>query len=298
MGLVDKIKNDVIEKGEIVFKAWSVQSFLFLTIASQIVVIWFSTKGSLFPGKEDLMGIVGNCAQIVAGLYGITMAGYTFFLSRMDALMASDTTLDYIIKSVKNRFKYLVWYITFNVLVTLFISIFLMYCPIPAEETQVFWYRLFCNEFVSFSAFSIVLILYYSLNVIEPNCLEKEAQKQKKKLSRSSKNKGDVLAFISMYDEIENVCNALLPKNVLGQIHENKGKHFEYTIELLNECKPTLRPIIPELKRIHRYYECVVNSVPMTVSQEMCTKAQKVLVFLKTSEDSRILKRANEISAS
>jgi len=289
MGLVDKIKNDVIEKGEIVFKAWSVQSFLFLTIASQIVVIWFSTKGSLFPGKEDLMGIVGNCAQIVAGLYGITMAGYTFFLSRMDALMASDTTLDYIIKSVKNRFKYLVWYITFNVLVTLFISIFLMYCPIPVEETQVFWYRLFCNEFVSFSAFSIVLILYYSLSVIEPNCLEKEAQKQKKRLSRLNISEGDVVAFISMYDEIEEVCNALLPGNVLGQLHENKGRHFEYTIELLNEHNPMMRTIIPELKRIHRYYECIVNCMPMTVSQEMCVRAQKVLTFLNTLSTDKIL---------
>ena len=112
-----------------------------------------------------------------------------------------------------------------------------------------------------------------------------------------SKNKGDVLAFISMYDEIENVCNAMLPENVLGQIHENKGKHFEYTIELLNECKPMIRPIIPELKRIHRYYECVINSVPMTVSQEMCTRTQKILVFLKNSRDSRILINSNEISA-
>lgn len=57
MDFFSQIKNDVIEKGEIVFKAWSIQSFTFLTIVSQIVVIWLSTKGSLFPGKEDLMGI-------------------------------------------------------------------------------------------------------------------------------------------------------------------------------------------------------------------------------------------------
>ena len=283
MNLGGQIKNDVMKKGELMFKAMTIQTFSVVTVVSQILVVWLSAKGSLFPGSETLMDIVGNCAQIIAGLYGITMAGYTFFLSRMDALMASDTTLDYIVKSVKNRFKYLIWYITFNVLITLFISIFLMYCPVPAEEAQEFWYRLFCNEFVVFSAFSIILILYYSIRVIEPDCLQKEAEKQKKKISPFTKNKGDVIAFISMYDQIEAACNALIPENVLGQIHENKGKHFEYTIELLYEHKPMLRPLIPELKRIHRYYECVVNSSPMTVSQEMCVQAQKVVVFLNNT---------------
>ena len=69
--------------------------------------------------------------------------------------------------------------------------------------------------------------------------------------------------------------------NVLGQLQENKGKHFEYTIELLYETKPLLRPVLPEIRRIHRYYECVLNCTPMTVSQEMCEAAHRVLVFLK-----------------
>ena len=134
-----------------------------------------------------------------------------------------------------------------------------------------------------FSGTSIIMILYYSVSVIEPNCLEKEALKQKKKISRSFGKEGDVIAFISMYDKIETKCNAMIPENVLGQLHENKGKHFEYTIELLYETKPLMRPVIPEIRRIHRYYECVVNCSPMTVSQEMCVQAQMVLNFLKNN---------------
>ena len=42
----------------------------------------------------------------------IVIAGYTFFMSRIDALMATDATLDYIVGSVKMRFKSLIWYIT------------------------------------------------------------------------------------------------------------------------------------------------------------------------------------------
>lgn len=282
MSLSKSLKQNATEQSGKVAKAMSIQFFITMTMILQVVVVVLSLKGTLFPGGEIMSDIAGTCAEIVAGLYGTTLAGYTFFLSRMDALMASDMTLDYIVSSVKMKYKYIIWYITFNVLMTLFISIFLMYYPAPDEETLSFFYRLFCNEFVVFLGTSIIMILYYSVSVIEPNCLEKEASKQKKKLSRSLGKEGDVIAFISIYDKIEARCNAMIPENVLGQLHENKGKHFEYTIELLYETRPLMRPVIPEIRRIHRYYECVVNCTPMTVSQEMCTAAQRVLVFLQS----------------
>ena len=210
--------------GEMVVKAMSIQFFITMTIILQIVVIIISVKGTLFPGSEIMSEIAGTCAEIIAGLYGITLASYTFFLSRIDALMASDMTLDYIVTDVKMRYKYITWFITINVLMTLFTSMFLMYFPALDGEKLSFFYRLFCNEFIVFFDTSIVMILYYSVSVIEPNCLGKEAKKQKKRL---------------------------------------------------------MRPVLPEIRRIHRYYECVVNCTPMTVSQEMCDAAQRVLVFLK-----------------
>ena len=36
----------------------------------------------------------------------------------------------------------------------------------------------------------------------------------------------------------------MIPANVLSQLQENKGKHFEYTIELLYETKPLMRPVV------------------------------------------------------
>lgn len=284
MSLNKSLKQNMAGHGEMVVKAMSIQFFLSMTIVMQVIVVIISVKGTLFPGSEIMSGIAGTCAEIIAGLYGITLAGYTFFLSRMDALVASDMTLDYIVTNVKMRYKYIIWYLTFNVLMTLFTSIFLMYFPAPGGEKLSFFYRLFCNEFIVFVATSIIMILYYSVSVIEPNCLEKEAQKQKKRLSRSFGKEGDIMAFISMYDKIEERCNAMIPANVLSQLQENKGKHFEYTIELLYETKPLMRPVLPEIRRIHRYYECVVNCTPMTVSWEMCEAAQRVLVILNEKE--------------
>lgn len=249
---------------------------LCITIALHLGVLLLSTRVSFFPGSDVLRTIVTTCAQIIAGLYGITAAGYTFFLSRIDGLCAQDMTLDYIVASLKNRYKRLMWYITGNVLLTLFASILLLYIPAPRETDHAFWYRCFCNEFIVSLGTSILLILYYSVTVINPNAISKEARKLKKRLSHSLLPTGNVSRFIVLYDSIERRCEALVDPVVLNQIYENKGRRFEYAIELLMLGKPALAPLLLDIRRIHRYYECTVNCSPMTVTKEMCALAQKV----------------------
>lgn len=276
-----RVKGAVTHYGDKAIKAVSVQYVLITGVVAQLIILWLSTKVRLFPGEERFIDIVGTCAEIIAGLYGITLAGYTFFLSRIDALMATDVTLDYVVASIKNRFKHLIWYITVTVAATLGICLILMYYPASSGLISDYLYRLICNEFVLFLSFSVGLILYYSLLVIDPNCLSKEAAKLKKRLCNRFGPNGSAAEFITLYDRIEVLCNSALPGAVLQQLHENKGKRFEYTLELLYEAKPGLRPVLPELYRIHRYYECMVNCAPLQASQEMCLIARKVVSILE-----------------
>jgi len=275
------LKIEAARYGDMAVRAMSVQYVLITGLIAQAAVLWLSAKVNLFPGEERFIDIIGTCAEVVAGLYGITLAGYTFFLSRIDALCATDMTLDYVVTSVKTRFKHLIWYINITVATTLGISLILMYYPVSSGLIPDYLYRLICNEFVLFLGFSVALILYYSLLVIDPNCLSKEAAKLKRKISNKFGPDGSAAEFIALYDRIENLCNCALPDAVLQQLHDNKGKRFEYTLELIYEVKPALRPVLPDLYRIHRYYECMVNCSPLRASQEMCLMAGKVVAVLE-----------------
>ena len=268
------------DSGNLTAKVFTFHFLITTNVLIAIVTLLLSTKVSLFPDTDSFQSIVSTCAQIIAGLYGITAAGYTFFLSRIDALMATDATLDFIVGGIKRKFKYLIYFITLNVLFTLFVSMLLMYFPAPSKEEHGFFYRLFCNGFLVSTCYSIVLILYYSISVVDPNCIQKEAASQKKRISRSFVNTGNAVEYISVYDQIESRCNALLPDTVLSQIHENKGKHFEYTIALLQEQKLLPKSVLCDLIKVHRYYECTINSQPISVSREMCLLAKQVLAFL------------------
>ena len=280
MSFEKQIQNQITDTGEKMIRAASFQMLPIIVVAGQLFVFWFSRQTHLFPDSDALMTVISCCAQIIAGLYGITLAEYTFFLSRIDALMATDVTLDYIVHSVKMRFKGLIWYITVTVAATLFISVFLMYYPEESGVIPDYLYRVVCNEFVLFMGFATALILYYSVGVVDPNCIEKEAKKLKKKLEFRFGPAGSVVEFISLYDRIEQRCNAMLPENVLNQLHENKGKHFQFSIDLLQKQSFLPKPLTADLIRIHRYYACTVNCDSMDVSQEMCLLARKVLAYL------------------
>lgn len=245
-------------------------------LAGQLIIIWASSKVTFFPGMERFLSIVGTWAEIIAGLYGLTLAGYTFFLSRMDALSASDATLDYVVDSIKNRFKYLIWYITSNVLMTLLISLSLMYVPSYAEEKLGFFYRLFCNEFLLFMVFSVALILWYSVQVVNPNCVEKEAKKLKQRIEGYSTVPGNAVDFISCYGEIIEACEAMIPDAVLRQLHKNEGHYFERTLHILDEQKMIPKILLADIRIIHRYYACLINSGSMEVSRDMCQMAKRV----------------------
>ena len=94
----------------------------------------------------------------------------------------------------------------------------------------------------------------------------------KKQIQSDISGAGETMAKVASFQ--------LLPETVLHQIHENKGRQFEYTIALLQDQALLPKPLIADLRRIHRYYECCVNCTPLSVSREMCLLIRKVCACL------------------
>ncbi len=262
--------------GRLLGKFLAVQIAQWLTMAAHILAVFLAVRVDLFPDREGLVNIISTFAEIVAGLYGITAAGYTFFLSRIDSLTATDPTLGFVVGSVKKRYQGLILYITFNMIMTLLITIALMYVSPPEGGLWLFVYRLGCNEFLLFVISTIAMILCYSLMVVNPKCLENEARKLQKKLSPDRGIYGSTAEFLSLCNQMEKQCLARLPQAVLEPLQQDKGLRFDTILELLEELCPELEPLLPNLQRIRRYYECTVNCSPMTVTQEMLLLARDV----------------------
>lgn len=255
----------------------SIQPFVLLTLIVQIILFGISSAETLFPETDRWISISTTCAQIVCGMYGITLAGYTFFISHMDSLSDSDRTLDYIVSNIKKRFKYLIITLTFNVFIVLIASVFIVYIKAPDNEELLFFYRLFCNEFIAALFFSMILMLFYSAWIIDPKCIEKEAAKLKKKLSPPAGTCGDAARFLALYSAIDDCCNKKLPQEVLLPIAKYKKISFDDTLKLLLLQNLLTDALASDLTRLHRYYACTLNCSPIDVTQEMYELAEKTL---------------------
>ncbi len=205
-------------------RVMSFQTMSITMIVVQVGIFLISKNNAWFPEIDVFRTIIATGAQIIVALYGVTMASYTFFLSKIDTMVLGDNTLDFVCQNIKYRFKYLIWFITWNVAITISTSISLLYIPLPNTENTSYFYRVFCNEFLLSLIFGIALILIYSLMVINPNVIEKEAEKLKKRLSRNSSVSGSVTEFIINYRNLVEKCTQMLPENLRKQIEENKGK--------------------------------------------------------------------------
>lgn len=276
-------KTEMNKNGHIVQTIVKYQLYSILSAIPHLAVMWLSSIESIFLDEETLMSVISSFAEIIAGLYGITMAGYTFFLSRIDALVAADTTLDYIVSCVKQRYKKLIIYISFNVGFTLIFCLVIMTNPI-SNGREYYLYRLFCNEFFAFLCSSIGLILYYSGSVIDPNSISNEADIQKKLLSSDVNEVDDVTEFVALYKKIALKCNELIPTDVLSQIHADKGQRLEYTIKFLEMHRPDLKALVDDIVKVHRYYQCMVNCKTMSVTQEICVTANSLLSLLEKTQ--------------
>lgn len=254
---------------------------------TQIGVFWFSSKESFFPNTDVLMSILSICSTIIAGLYGITVAGFTFFLSRMDAMSQADSTVDYVGSSLKNKFKVLICSITTNVCLTLFISIALMYIPVSKELSEIFLYRLLFNEFVLFFFSSIGLIMVYSMMVIDPNSIQNEAEKLKKKISKPDAQPGNAAQFLSAYAALENACENLLPSQAVSQLKRDKGSRFVSILSLLYEQDILDKKALDKITTVHHYYACAVNCKTMRVSRQMCTLTMELLAQISCETQDR-----------
>ena len=269
------MKNKAKKEKILLARVFSYHILHLISGAIHATAVQLAMVESLFPGHDAMCNIVGTFAEIIAGLYGITLASYTFFLSRIDALTAGDTTLGYVADSVKDSYKYLIWNITTNVVLVLLISGGLLYLPAP-EETPSFLYRLFFNEFLVFWLHSTILILYYSINVVAPNCLEKQAESLKKKLADPKGPDGDVYDFLSLYERIVRHCESLIPEEILVPMQANKGRSFSCTLELLRVRNAVPDDLRENLWKLYRYHSCVVNCASLSVKQELCELAQVI----------------------
>lgn len=244
---------------------------LFLT--AQGLILYNAFFPFIDCDEEALLQVLGICVQVIAGLYGITLTGYIFFLGQLQQEAAGNEDLTDVIQLLRQRYNQLVLLITGSTLLCLFSGcILILYSGSTALSDAV--HRLWNTETLLFMAGSVVLIFYFICDVVDPNKFAKISEKNKARLDGPSPASGSVQEFLADCDAIQRLIFAQLPYQSKNQKPTLAGA--------LRQARSYMDPELwRKIDRLTKYYGYLMCSRELTVSEEMCALAREVLEVLR-----------------
>lgn len=245
--------------------------------AAQFVVI----LDCLFPliefERDAICSVMSTCAEVVAGLYGITLTGYIFFADRFRDTSNEDESLYDAVQALLLRYNHMAG----------LISVMCLVCIVCGEGIVLYGsntilpdglYRFIVDETLLLFFVTFDFILYFVISVLDPHKVSRISTQKKEKLS-SDKKTGDLQQFMADWNAIEDQLYAMgekLFKTIRLVPGAGKKPQLIHNMELLRNYGRIGMGLWRKLDRLRQYHNLVVHSPNMSVSQEMCDLAREV----------------------
>lgn len=233
---------------------------------------------------DAISSVMSTCAEILAGLYGITLTGYIFFSERFQNMPKDDESLYDAVQALTLRYNHMAGYI----------SVLCLFCILLAESIVLYGnntvfppvlYRFWVDETLLLCLFAFELILYFVISVLDPQKVTRISNEKKAKLSEDL-TEGDPEEFLAVWQQIEDSLYALREEmnrklRITPGRYEKEKPHLRQTLDALRNYGRINYSLWKKLEKLRQYHNLSLHDVNLSVSKEMCNLAQEVLKDLK-----------------
>ncbi|MBQ8519766.1 MAG: hypothetical protein IJ455_09235 [Agathobacter sp.] len=227
---------------------------------------------------ESMAQVLGTSAEVVAGLYGLTLTGYIFFQDRLQQKADNDDLLEDIITLLKKRYHNMVLILSGICFAVILVAFnFIIYQPDSGIFPMQFYY--FWGYEALFLVFlALVFNIYFIITVVDPDKIPRASLQYKQKLSNSDAELGSLQGFLQDYEDIEQLLIKKSEGIAVSHLGTNPWKALKHLNgkEKLEIRKIVSDPLLINLSKLSQYYSYMVFSQEMTVTKEMCDLAKKV----------------------
>ena len=250
-------------------------------IQSYIIGICFSSIEAF--SMESIANVLTTSAEVVAGLYGLTLTGYIFFQDRLQQKADNDDFLEDIIVLLKKRYHNMVLILSvtcFMVIVSAFNFVIFM----PESALMPIWmYKLWGFETLFFVFATLLFNIYFIIMVVDPDKIPRASLQYKQKLSNGTTELGSLQEFLQNYEDIEQLLIEKSEGIAISHLGTNPWKALKHLNgkEKIEIRKIMSDPLLVNLTKLSQYYSYMVFSQEMTVNKEMCELAREVKDELK-----------------
>jgi hypothetical protein len=178
--------------------------FGFKLLLSCATSTWGSISSLFRLNENQILYLFSTSAQVLAGVYGLTLTGFIFFRNELSREEQEDETLADAVESLKTRYFRLLAFITVLVLITITLSNLAI--TIASSRHSALGV-IVINSGQSLFATSLGAIAYFIFDVISPNRIEATSRALQSKVDPTydRANKGSLEDFLRNYNQIESL---------------------------------------------------------------------------------------------
>ena len=230
--------------------------------------------------------VMSTCAEVLAGLYGITLTGYIFFSDRFQNTSREDESLYDAVQALLLRYNHMAG----------FISLMCLVCIVLGEGIVLYGtntllpdglHRFWINETLLLYFVTFDFILYFVISVLDPHKVSRISSQKKAKLSEDTAV-GDPEKFLADWVAIEAKLQLLREKLIRDvRLVPGAGRNkpqIVHTLEILRNYNRISGGLWRKLDKLRQYHNLTLHDPGMTVSQEMCDLATGVRAELEAKK--------------
>jgi len=178
---------------------------LSILVTCSAIASWVGIANPIFVLNENqILYLYSTSAQVLSGIYGLTLTGFIFFRNELSREEFEDETLTDAVESLKDRYFKILLFVTVISIFTISMSSIV----ISAERIELSSLTaIFMNvSQVSFSV-NLILIAYFIFDVVAPKRIEKASKHIQEKYDPEylSEGKGSLEDFLKNYNQLEEI---------------------------------------------------------------------------------------------
>lgn len=249
-----------------------------LGVYMQWVIVGVSVSRVQPFSMEALAGVLTTSAEVVAGLYGLTLTGYIFFLDRLQQKADDDELLEDIITLLKKRYHNMVLILSVTCFSVIALAFSFIIYDVESNLLPDYIYRFWGFEALLMVFVALVFNIYFVITVVDPDKIPRVSLQYKQKLSSSETELGSLQEFLQDYEDIEELLMRKGKGVAVSQIGTNPWKAIKHLNgkERIEIRKLLSDPVLKDLTVLSQYYSYMVFSQEMTVTKEVCQLAKNV----------------------
>lgn len=236
--------------------------------------------------ENQILYLFSTSAQVLAGIYGLTLTGFIFFRNELSREEFDDDTLAEAVESLKERYFSLLVFITCFSIFTLFMS----NVAISIESSN---YQVLNIVFINIAQVSYIINLlaigYFIFDVIAPKRIEKASKSLQQEVDPNANQEviGSLEDFLKNFNQLEYILQKYGNKfqNKSSNSYNNNRRRFSLMklAEIIYQSEKITAELFEELINLVKLRNSIVNGADPVVSERMVQSSKTILLELGKS---------------